>query len=61
MRLFNKRKIYIVEYEDVYRNLNSCVVKAYDEAGAWRKVERRHCYNWEAKRCISIKEIKNVF
>ena len=60
MWLFKKKKIYMVEYEDSHRSLNSCVVKAHDEAGAWREVEKRHCYNWQAKRCISIKEIRHV-
>lgn len=58
MWFFKKKKIYIVEYEDDHCNLNSCVVKAYDESGAWRAVERRYEFRWEARRCISIKEIK---
>ncbi len=55
---FKKKKIYKVEYEDCYRILNSCIVKAYDEYGAWKAVEKRYEFKWTATRCISIIELK---
>lgn len=57
---FKKKKIYKVEYKDVYDRYNSCVVKAYDECCAWRAVEGRYASRWMAKFCISITELKDV-
>ena len=60
MKLFKKKKIYKVEYEDCYGDHCVCVVKAYDECGAWEAAERRHVYKWMAQRCISITELKDA-
>lgn len=57
---FKRKKIYKVEYKDVYDRYNSCVVKAYDEYGAWRAVERRYASRWRAKCCISIEQLKDA-
>lgn len=55
---FKKKKIYRVEYIDAYGDHCCCVVKAYDEAHAWRAAENRYAYSFMAERCISIAELK---
>ena len=57
---FKKKKIYKVEYKDNYGNYCSCVVKAYDESGAWRATEGRYLHKWQAQQCIGITELKDA-
>lgn len=37
-----KRKIYLVEWQDVYGGYNSDIIKAKDPANAWKKLKRQY-------------------
>lgn len=60
MRIFSKKKIYKVEYKDAWGDYGNSVVKAYDQADAWKRVRRQHggFSPYRAIVCISIEALQ---
>ena len=57
---FRKKKIYKVEYRDEWKDYGCAVVKAYDEAGAWRAARVINCGPYTPTVCISIVELHDA-
>lgn len=59
MRIFSKKNIYKVEYKDAWGDYGNTIVKAYDQADAWKRVCRQHdgLSPYRAVICISIETI----
>ena len=59
---FKKKKIYKVEYKDLWNDYGCVVVKAIDEAAAWKKTTRQRLSGspYRATVCISITELKDA-
>ena len=57
---FRKKKIYKVEYRDKWDGYGCTVVKAYDEAGAWRAARAMYSGTCQPIVCISIVELHDA-
>ena len=57
---FKKKKIYKVEYEDAWQDYGCTVVKAYNEAGAWRTARAMYSGPYQPMVCISIVELHDA-
>lgn len=57
---FRKKKIYKVEYKDAWYDDGCTVVKAYDEAHAWRVARRMYIDAYRPTVCISIVELHDA-
>ena len=57
---FKKKKIYKVEYEDGWGDYGCAVVKAYDEAGAWRNARAMYSGIYQPNVCLSIVELHDA-
>ena len=53
-------KIYKVEYKDKWRDYGCAVVKAYDEAGAWRAARAMYSGLYQPNVCLSIVELHDA-
>ena len=55
-----KKKIYKVEYIDKWKNYGYTVVRAYNEAGAWRAARAMYSGPYQPTICVSIIELHNA-
>lgn len=59
---FKKKKIYRVVYKDKWDDYGCEIVKAIDEADAWKRTRKLYSSDspYRATICISISELKDV-
>lgn len=59
---FKKKKIYQVEYKDTWDDYGCVVVKAIDEAVAWKKAKKQFCSSspYSPTICLRISELKDA-
>lgn len=57
---FKKKKIYKVVYKDQWGAYGCTVIKAYDEASAWRKARDMYSGAYRPNVCLSIVELHNA-
>lgn len=59
---FKKKKIYQVEYKDKWNDYGCVVVKAIDEAAAWKKARKQFWSDsvYSPTICLRISELKDA-
>lgn len=57
---FKKKKIYKVEYKDEWNVYGCCVVKAYNEASAWRAARIMYLSSYTPTVYINITELHDA-